>query len=114
MDVQPESANLQHFKKQGALTVWAGVGVLFIAYMWWEFIYQHFTDDETFRKPLPPPLDFPNPSTTPDTKYWQFSKTPEYRFLYDAGVIPRVPLKIENGKKVYDRFAGVNQPMELE
>jgi hypothetical protein len=113
MDAQPDSPALQHFKKQGPLFIWLVVGNLFIMYMSWEYLYQHYSDVETFRKPLPPPLDYPNPATTPDTKQWNFSKTPTYRYLVDAGHVKPISFKIENGKKVYNRFAGVNKPMEL-
>lgn len=113
MDVQPDNPGLQHFKKQGPLAVWLVVGNLFIIYMWWEYIYQHYPDDENFRKPLPPPLDHPNPSTTPDTRQWNFSKTETYRYLVDSGHVKPISFRIENGKKIYNRFAGVNKPMEF-
>ena len=111
MDVQPESAGLQHFKKQGPLAIWLVLGNLFILYMGVEYLFQHYTDDENFRKPLPPPMDYPNPATTPDTKLWNFSKTETYRQLVDSGHVTPIAFKIENGKKVYNRFAGVNKPM---
>jgi hypothetical protein len=108
MDVQPESANLQHFKKQGPLTIWFVTAVSFFVYMWWEFMYQHYNDDEGFRKPVPPALDV----ATSDTKMWKFSQTADYRYAVDSGHISPIQFKIENGNKIHNRFAGVNEPME--
>jgi len=113
MDVQPDSPSSQHFKKQGPIIIWLGVGVLFYIYMFVEYLYQHYPDDEAFRKPLPPPLDFPNPSTTPDTKMWKFSQTDTYRYLVDSDHVRPISWKIVDGDKIYDRFAGVNKPMKF-
>ena len=30
-----------------------------------------------------------------------------------SDIIDPIRVRVENGKKVYDKFAGVNQPMEL-
>lgn len=32
---------------------------------------------------------------------------------WENGSVDKMPYKIINGKKVYNRFAGVNQPMEF-
>jgi len=112
MDVAADNPALQHFKKQGPFFIWIVVANAFWLYMALEFLYQHAFDDEVFKKPLPPPLDTPNPATTPDTKQWNFSKTDTYRYLVDAGHIRPIQFEIKDGKKVYSKWAGVNKPME--
>ena len=113
MDVQPNSPKLQHFKKQGPLFIWIALANAFWLYFGLEFLYQHYTDDEYFRKPRPPPLDHPNDTTTPDSKLIAFKKTPEYRYALDSGQIKPIQVSLVDGKKVIDKWAGVNQPMEF-
>jgi len=64
------------------------------------------------KKPLLPPLDAPKPATTPETKLWNFSETSIYRYLVDAGHITPIKFEISDGKKIYSRWAGVNNPMK--
>ena len=44
--------------------------LLFFVY---EYLYLHCPDELWFRKPLPPPLDYPNPFTNPDTIRVEYS-----------------------------------------
>lgn len=66
--------------------------------------------DTFFKKPLPPPLNFPDEDISPDTEYYNESKTLEYKLMYENGSVNEFPFEIINGKKVYKRFVGLNQP----
>ena len=62
---------------------------------------------------VPPPLDFPDTDDTDDTETYQDYFGPEGRYLVDTGIIGELWYDIVDGKKVYRRFAGVNQPLPL-
>ena len=64
---------------------------------------------------MPPPLDTPDNFVSPDTKmYKMFKEDLEYKLKIDNGDAVKPPFEIVNGKKVYDRFAGVNQPINVD
>ena len=113
MDAQPDSPLLQHFKRQGPISVWFILVQMSWIYYAINFLYQHYTDAEYFKKPRPPPLDHPNDTTTPDTSSVKAKKTKEYRYLLDSGHLSPIRVDIVDGKKVFDKWAGVNQPMEF-
>lgn len=54
---------------------WIICGILPILLFIYECLYLHCPDEIWFRKPLPPPLDYPNPFTVPDTIKLEYSKT---------------------------------------
>ena len=47
-----------------------------------------------------------------DQEKINFSKTRDYKYLLDSEMIYKLEFDVKNGKKVYGRFAGVNQPLE--
>lgn len=77
-----------------------------------EWVVNKCPDEEHFRKPLPPPLDYPSPVDTPDTAMYKRWHSKEGRQNYDTGLFTDIGYDIVGGKKVYKKFAGVNQPME--
>lgn len=78
-----------------------------------EFILQHYPDEDHWRTPTTPPLDFPDADDTDDTETFNDYLGPEGRYYVDTGIISDVWYDIVDGKKVYKRFAGVNQPLPL-
>lgn len=60
-----------------------------------------------------PPLDFPDTDDTDDTLTYNDYKSKEGRYYLDTGIIRDIWYDIKDGKKVYRRFAGVNQPLPL-
>ena len=113
MDVQPKSVKLQHYKKLGTIWIWAVVGFTFFLSVFVEYLYNHYPDVEFFRKPLPPPMDYPDPFTTPDTMQLTQSSQLNWKYKRDAGVYKDIQFEVIDGKKRYKRFAGVNQPMDF-
>ena len=113
MDFYPETEKMQHYKKLGWIWIWAVVGMTFFITMWWEMIFNHFPDAEYFKKPLPPPLDHPDPFSTPDTAVFKSKQENGWKMRRDAGLHADPMMDIIDGKKVYSRFAPVNKPMEL-
>ncbi len=79
-------------------------------YTWLELFWSKFPSDTFFKKPLPPPLDFPDDTMSPDTRSYEFTKTLEYKLFYESGAIKKFPFEIVDGKKVYHRFVGLNPP----
>lgn len=49
---------------------------------------------------------------TDDTETFKDYHSPEGKYLMDIGAIGPLWYDIKDGKKIYDRFAGVNPPME--
>lgn len=110
----PEHIAANHFRRRGSgflFFLWAGIGTC--VYVWMEMFNSKFPDENFFKKPLPPPLDFPNEELTPDTKMLERENTLEFKMAWENGSVDKMPYKIINGKKVYSRFAGLNQPMEF-
>lgn len=58
-------------------------------------------------------MDFPDENLAPDTLKYNQSKTLEYKLLYENGSLNEFPFDIIDGKKVYKRFTGLNQPAPL-
>ncbi len=77
-----------------------------------EWVIQHQPDADYYRKPHPPPLDYPNKVETPDTMHFNLWKTEEFRKRIDNGQLGECPFDIVDGKKVYKKFVGLNQPLE--
>jgi len=40
---------------------------MFFAYFWLEFFYMHYPDEDNWKIPRPPPLNYPDPEDTDDT-----------------------------------------------
>lgn len=81
--------------------------------MAYEWLFLHCPDEVWFRKPLPPPLDYPDPYSVPDTTKIEYTKTDTFKHFYDAGVVEYPQYTIKDGKKVYDKLAGLNKPAEF-
>lgn len=110
----PEHVAANHFRRRGSgilVFIWAGVMVA--GYVWTELFNSKFPDENYFKKPRPPPLDFPDEDLSPDTKFLEREKDPDFQLLWENGSLDKMPYKIVDGKKIYSKFAGVNQPMEF-
>eukprot|EP01017_Pseudomicrothorax_dubius_P024192 TRINITY_DN2574_c0_g1_i1.p1 TRINITY_DN2574_c0_g1~~TRINITY_DN2574_c0_g1_i1.p1 ORF type:complete len:258 (+),score=64.90 TRINITY_DN2574_c0_g1_i1:122-895(+) len=112
LDFQAESFHMQHFRKKGPLWGWMIIANFFVIYFWLEFIYQHYPDEVHYRVARPPPLDYPDTEDTDDTETYQDYLSKEGREFVQTGLVGDLWYDIVNGKKVYRRFAGANQPME--
>ena len=74
-----------------------------------ELVYADFPDPEHFRKPLPPPLDYPDKVFTPDSKWYKaYKENLNYKLAMDNGDVGKPVFEIIDGKKVYNKFAGIN------
>lgn len=109
-DFVTHSWKAQHYRRQGTFWLWAAVGASWPFLLWLDYLFNHFPDVDHWRRAVPPPLDFRE--ATPDSDYLEFSTTNRYKQLLDAGEIDAIPFELVDGKKVYKRFAQVNQPME--
>lgn len=71
--------------------------------------------DEDYWKTFvrPPPLDFPDEDDTPDTEYYESFHSNQGKRVFDTGRYVPLPYDIIDGKKVYKKFVGVNQPMPI-
>ena len=110
----PENYAGNHFRRRGdGLIIFIWAFVMTFLYIWSEMFYTKFPDEEFYKKPLPPPLDYPNEDATPDTDRLEFQKTLEWKYLYENGSLDPLPFKIIDGKKVFSKYSGLNQPMEF-
>lgn len=76
-----------------------------------EFLYSHYPDEDYWKIGHPPPLDFPDADDTNDTETYQDYNSQEGRYLVDTGIIDPIWYDIKDGKKIYKKFSGVNQPL---
>ena len=111
MDIAPKTERTQHYKKLGTIWVWAFVSGTFFYSFFIEYLYNHYPYVEFFRKPLPPPWDHPDPFTTPDSNFAKLKTLNAYKYAVDSDLVADPDVKLVDGKKVYGRFVGVNQPM---
>ncbi|KRX05138.1 hypothetical protein PPERSA_06772 [Pseudocohnilembus persalinus] len=111
LDFQCESFEMQHFRKKGPISQWIILGFLPLIYFYLDFMYQHAPDEDYWRCPMPPPLNYPDPEDTDDTLTMQDYESRYGHYLVDSGIVDPIWYDIVDGKKVYKRFAGVNQPM---
>lgn len=103
---------VQHFRKKATILPWLFCGILPTFYFCSEFLYQHYPDEEHWRLQRPPPLDYPDAQDTNNTVNYKNYHSKEGRRMLDMGLIVPLHFDIVDGKKVYRRFAGVNQPMD--
>jgi len=111
LDFQAEDFKTQHFKKKGPIWPYFIAGNLFLVYFWMEFMYQHYPDEDYFRIPRPPPLDYPDADDTDDSESYKDEFSKDGRYLRETGIVTDIWYDIVDGKKVIRRFAGANQPM---
>lgn len=109
-DYQPAEPKMQHYKRRGGHLIWYLAAAFPIIFTWLELFWSKFPSDTFFRKPLPPPLNFPDTNLSPDTEYYDESKTLVFKLMYENGSINEFPFEIVDGKKVYKRFVGLNPP----
>ena len=76
-----------------------------------EFFYQHYPDEDHWRIPRPPPLDYPDADDTDDTDSYRDEFSKSGRYFKDTGIVFDIWYDIVDGKKVMRRFSGANQPM---
>ncbi len=110
LDFQPAEPKMQHYKRRGGELIWYVAFAFPFIYTWLECFWSKFPSDTFFKKPLPPPLDFPDTNLSPDTESYEESKTLRYKLMYENGSVDKFPFEIVDGKKVYNRFIGVNKP----
>lgn len=77
-----------------------------------EFVFMHTWDEDYWKKPVAPPLDYPDKDDTDDTDTYQEMESRNGRQLVDSGIVGGLWYDIVDGKKIYRKFAGVNPPME--
>ena len=109
-DYQPAEPKMQHYKKRGGHLIWYVASAFPIIFTWLELFYSKFPSDTHFKKPLPPPLDFPDTTLSPDTEYYNESKTLTFKLMYENGSVNEFPFEIVDGQKVFKKFVGLNQP----
>lgn len=109
-DFQPEEFKMQHFKRQGWLFPWVIVGGLFFIYFWLEYLYQHFPDDDFWRKAHPPTPEDATPTIY--TNYHIFYDMPEFIKDYDSELEKIYHVYNDGNRLIYGRFAGVNRPLK--
>lgn len=69
----PDTIAGNHFRRRGdgmLIFLWAFGMTVF--YVWSEMFYGKFPDEEYFKKPRPPPLDFPSEEVSPDTEKLEY------------------------------------------
>lgn len=91
----PEHIAANHFRRRGSgalMYLWVIGGFAF--YMWSELFNTKFPDENYFKKPRPPPLDFPNEEISPDTKKLEDEKTRDFQLAWENGSIDRMPYTI--------------------
>jgi len=76
-------------------------------------MYQHYPDEDNWRIPRPPPLDYPDQDDTDDTKTVADYNSLTGKKWVENGLVGEIWYDIIDGKKVYRRFAGANPPMHL-
>lgn len=76
-----------------------------------ELFFQLWPDIDNWRFQRPPPLNFPDDDETPDNVYLKMFKSTAHQDLYDAGVVSEPFFTVVDGKKVYTKWSGVNQPI---
>lgn len=93
--------------------MWAVVAVMPVIFWSCEFFFQKFPDEDYWRFQRPPPLECWDEDDTPDRETERLFHTPEFKWLYEAGILVPPFFKIEDDKKIYFPEAGVNQPMDV-
>jgi len=110
LDFQPDDFKTQHFKKKGFIWPFLLVALAPWLYFWNEYVAQGFPDREHWKRPLPPPTDFPDDETS-DTSLYNAFHSYTGRTMYDSGLYINLQFDMVDGKKIYKRCAPVNNPM---
>ena len=92
--------------------MWVLAGSIPFWFTYYELFYQEWPDDDNWRYQRPPPLNYPDDGETPDTELYNLFSSESYRDLYDSGTVHAPFFEIKDGKKVYTKWAGVNDPIE--
>lgn len=87
LDFQPETFKSQHFRKKGRLWMWVIIALTPYWYVTCESVYQQMVDGDQWKYQRPPPLNYPDEEDTPDTEAYENWKTPEFTYLWDAGLL---------------------------
>ena len=113
LDYQAESFSSQHFRKASGSWFWILMlsAPLWFTYM--EIFHQFMPDDDNYKFQRPPPLNYPDDTETPDTEVLELFESKAHKLLYDAGVTNPPFFEVKDGKKVYSKWSGVNQPLEI-
>lgn len=111
LDFQPDCFKTQHFKKKGFIWPWIVVGFLPFIFFGNEYLVQGFPDRDHWKVPLPPPTNHPDEEDTPDTELYNMVHNVSGRTYMDSGMFKDLHYDIIDGKKVFKRFAPVNDYM---
>lgn len=87
LDFQPETFKSQHFRKKGLLWMWVFFALTPYWYVIDECVYQQWIDGDQLKYQRPPPLNYPDEEDTPDTETFENWKSPEFIYLWDAGLL---------------------------
>lgn len=87
LDFQPETFKSQHFRKRGLLWMWVILGLTPYWYVIDEHIYVQMVDADGMKYQRPPPLNYPDDEDTPDFETHDNWKSPEFTYLWDAGLL---------------------------
>lgn len=87
LDFQPETFHSQHFRKKGLLHYWVIAAMVPYIMVITEVVYVQMVDGDGLKYQRPPPLNYPDEEDTPDTETYENWKTPEFTYLWDAGIL---------------------------
>lgn len=102
----------QHFRKKGPIWAYFILAMWPAIYFFSDFIMQNKQDEDEWRISRPPPLNYPDTDDTDDTDTYDDYHVKEGVYARDSGLVGDLWFDVVEGKKVYKRFAGVNQPMD--
>jgi hypothetical protein len=87
LDFQPETFHSQHFRKKGLLWYWVLAAMVPYIMVYFEVVYHQMVDGDGLKYQRPPPLNYPDDEDTPDTETFENWKSPEFIYLWDAGLL---------------------------
>ena len=113
LDFQAETFESQHFRKKGPYYIWLIMGTLPVWFVFNEMILQAWPDEDNWRYQRPPAFQYQDDDDTPDLETLSLFKSPQYRQLWEAGILVDPFFTMKDGEKVYSKWAGVNKPMPV-
>jgi len=88
------------------------IGLMPLLFFGNEMFYQFWPDVDNWRYQRPPPLNYPNDAETNDTEVHNLFQSSIYKDFVDSGLGTAPWFNIVDGKKVYTKWAGVNEPRD--
>ena len=112
-DFYVESWKAQHYKKDGIMWLHLLVVMLYPIYWWYEYMWNKVPDQEYWKRPMPPPLEYND--EMPDVARWMHVANSNHgKMLVDEGALKPIEFDIINGKKVFKKYIQLNQPITPE